>query len=71
MKTVTFGMYWQEYGWQTIALPDDIDETDMNAVKCYIESNWNDIPLPQGSYVQCSDELDTEYIEVHTDKEGE
>ena len=66
-KKVSFGMYWQVYGRQAIELPDDIDETDIEAVKAYIREVWDDIPLPCGDYVSGSDELDEESdIEVFT-----
>ena len=70
-KTVSFGMFWQSYGRQTIDLPDEIDASNQEAVIQYIKSVWDDIPLPSGSYVQESDELDEESdIMVFDDKEG-
>lgn len=66
MKTVTFSMVWQCIGYQTIELPDDIDATDEEAVRDYIEDNWEDIPLPPDcDYLPESDELD-EIIEIKT-----
>ena len=65
MKQVTFGMTWQEYGRQTIDLPDDIDADNIEEVKEYIRSVWDDIPLPEGDYVSASDELDENDIEVY------
>lgn len=59
-KYVNFGMFWQEYGRQTIELPDDIDEKDEDAVVEYIKSVWDEIALPTGSYIQDSDEFDPE-----------
>ena len=59
-KHVNFGMFWQEYGRQTIELPDDIDEKDEDAVVEYIKSVWDEIALPTGSYIQDSDEFDPE-----------
>ena len=59
-KHVNFGMFWQVYGRQTIELPDDIDETDEDAVVEYIKSVWDEIALPTGSYIQDSDEFDPE-----------
>lgn len=64
MKEVSFGMYWQTYGRQSLILPDDIDVNDIEAVKAYIMSQWDDIPLPDGDYVSESDELDEESIEI-------
>lgn len=59
-RTVSFGMCWQVYGSQTIDLPDNIDANDEDAVKDYIRSVWEDIPLPDGDYVSGSDILDEE-----------
>lgn len=64
MKKVKFGMVWQMYGHQEIDLPDDVDANDIDEVKDYIKSVWDDIPLPDGDYVSSSDELDCDYIEV-------
>ncbi len=61
-KKVSFGMFWEVYGRQTIELPDDVDENDIEAVKDYIRSVWDDIPLPDGSYVSGSDEFDEESL---------
>lgn len=58
-RKVSFGMFWQEYGRQTIPLPDQIDPENKDDVRAYIESVWDDIPLPSGDYVSDSDELDT------------
>ena len=63
-KTVSFGMYWQAYGRQEIELPDEIDPDNLDDVKEYIRSIWDDIPLPPCDYVDGSDELDEESIEV-------
>ncbi len=64
MREVSFGMCWQVYGRQYLTLPDDIDVNDVEAVKAYIMSQWDDIPLPEGGYVSGSDELDEESIEI-------
>lgn len=59
MKTVTFGMVWQVSGKQTINLPDDIDTTDEEAVRNYIQEQWDNIPLPtESDYIPESDEFD-------------
>jgi hypothetical protein len=59
MKTVTFGMVWQVFGKQTINLPDNIDTTDEDAVKNYIQEQWDNIPLPtESDYIPESDEFD-------------
>lgn len=70
-KTVSFGMVWQAYGRQTIALPDEIDGNDREAVIQYIKSVWDDIPIPvPGMYLYETDELDEEsIIKVHDDRE--
>ena len=66
MKKVSFGMYWQSYGRQTVELPDSVDATDRMAVLDYIKSIWDRIPLPTDSYttlssfVMDSDVLDEE-----------
>ena len=57
---VQFGMFWQSYGRQSIKLPSHINPADMEAVIAYIKSVWDDIGIPDGSYVSCSDELDEE-----------
>ena len=62
MKTVTFGVYWQCYGYQTIELPDYIDVNDKEAVKAHLQKIWDFIPLPEGEYVPESDALDPEFI---------
>lgn len=64
MKMVKFGMFWQCYGYQTVELPDNIDTEDADAVKAYLESIWEDIPLPEGDYVPESDEFDPESIQI-------
>lgn len=65
MKRVRFGMFWQCYGYQDIELPDDIDANDDKAVREYLKKIWDDIPLPDGDYVSCSDELDCEFVETY------
>lgn len=61
-KKVSFGMHWEMYGRQTIELPDDINAEDDEAVRAYIISQWDHIPLPSGDYVMASDELDVESV---------
>jgi len=64
-KSVTFGMAWEEYGHQTVDLPDNVDPDDLEAVKSYLLSIWDDIPLPDDhDYVSGSDHLDEDFIEV-------
>lgn len=66
-KKVQFGVTYMAYGTQIIDLPDDIDENDMDAVINYVESIFPDLPLPVGDYVNSSDELDYDSIEVVED----
>ena len=62
--SVNIGMVWQMFGTQCLDLPDDIDENDPDAVKAYILSKCDEIPIPEGEYIANSDELDEEYIEI-------
>ncbi len=65
MRTVSFGMFWQCYGRQTISLPDDVPDDDDSVLE-YIQSVWDDVPLPDSDYVTGSDELDMECdIRIH------
>ena len=57
MRTVNFGVYWMAYGRQTIELPDDVSD-DPDEITDYIRSVWDEVPLPEGEYVDGSDELD-------------
>ena len=57
-KKVSFGMFWEMYGTCVVDLPDEVDENDAAAVLQYIQDHWDNFPLPAGSYVQGSDELD-------------
>lgn len=67
---VEFGMYWQEYGRQTVRLPDDVDPKDEEAVRAFLEDEWDNIPLPTGSeYISGSDELDVESLVITSDNE--
>lgn len=69
-KHVEFGMYWGKYGRQRVQLPDNIDPKDKDAVISYLKSIWDDIPIPGGTYVPGSDELDEESIfEVYETRE--
>ena len=61
-NTVSFGMFWQSYGYQQIELPDTVDPNDPEAVKSHIRENWDHIGLPAGSYVGDSAEFDEESI---------
>lgn len=64
MAQVKFGITWMTYGEQIIDLPKWINPDDEIGVIDYIESVWETIPLPAGSYISCSDNLDYENIEV-------
>ncbi len=61
---VSFGVVWQMYGRQTIELPDTVNADDKQAVREYIESIWDDLPLPSGEYLMESDELDPDSIVI-------
>ena len=59
---VSFGTYWQEYGQQTIEVPDGLNNKEIVE---YLQEIWDDVPLPKsGSYVYGSDELDEESIVI-------
>lgn len=47
MKYVKFTMYFEVAGYQGIPLPDDIDVEDEEAIKEYIDENWEHIKLPE------------------------
>lgn len=47
MKLVRFIMYFEVAGYQEIPLPDDIDAEDEEAIKEYIDANWEHIKLPK------------------------
>ncbi len=47
MKYVKFTMYFEAAGYQEIPLPDDIDAADEQAIKEYIDDNWDHIKLPK------------------------
>lgn len=64
MKKVTFGVYYQSYGFVHAEIPDDVEHDD---VASYLQEHWDDYPLPSdASYVQDSDQLDIESIFVHS-----
>lgn len=46
------------YGTQEVELPEDIDTSNESEIKKYVESIWDDIPLPEGEYISGSDVLD-------------
>ena len=61
MKLVTFPMYFECVGNRQIQLPDDVYANDEKAVWDYLESIWDDLPLPeQYEYVSGSCEPDKE-----------
>ena len=47
MKTVSFPMYFEVCGMQKIVLPDYIDACDEDAIREYIDSQWDYIKLPE------------------------
>lgn len=56
---VQIGVYWEEYGNIDVDIPDDVDINDMDAIRRYIDDNWDDIPLPRsGNYVSDSAQFD-------------
>ena len=59
-KRVSFGVYWQEYGRQSVTLPDSVNTDDPQEVKKYVESIFDDLPLPSGGYIDDSAEIDFE-----------
>ena len=72
MAKVSFGMIWSVYGTQEVELPEDIDTSNESEIKKYVESIWDDIPLPEGEYISGSDVLDEDNsFEVEEDDEAE
>lgn len=72
MAKVSFGMIWSVYGTQEVELPEDIDTSNESEIKKYVESTWDDIPLPEGEYISGSDVLDEDNgFEVEEDDEAE
>ena len=55
---ISFGMYWQAYGRQSIEIPDMPEDE----IQEYLEDHIDEIPLPEGDYIQGSDEIDKESI---------
>ncbi len=55
MKTFRFGVAWSMFGYQTVRVP--VDMTEEEAME-YVQANWDKIPLPEGDYLQDSDEPD-------------
>ena len=63
MKEVTFGVFYQAYGYVTTKIPDDVAEGD---IADYIQDHWDEYPLPSGAeYIPGSDELDVESICIY------
>lgn len=44
---VRFPIYFEVVGEGEMDLPDDIDTSDENAVREYIDDHWDDVPLPE------------------------
>jgi len=59
-KRVSFGVSWQEYGRQSVVLPDSVDSKNPGAVLEYIQSVFDELPLPSGEYVTDSAEIDVD-----------
>lgn len=59
MKTLTIGILAQYYGIVDIGIPDTINTDDEQALKDYVDSIWEGVPLPdEMEYVPCSDAPD-------------
>ena len=73
MKKVRFPMYFEVAGYQTVVLPDFVDAKDGDAVRAYIDENWEHIKLPDDyEYVDGSCEFDFESpIKVEDEESGE
>lgn len=57
---VSFGVYWQTYGRQTMEIPDMPEED----VTDYLKDIWDEVPLPGGDYISGSDELDYDSVVI-------
>lgn len=67
-KTVQFGIWYQMHGTSEMELPDEIDIQNQEAIIDYIEDHWDEVNLPtDGSYVSCSAELNTDWIDICED----
>lgn len=58
MKTLTIGILAQYYGVVDIDIPDTINTDDEQALKDYVDSIWEGVPLPTMEYVPLSDAPD-------------
>lgn len=56
-KKFYFGVYWTEYGTQTIDVPANFT---LKEAERYVKDHWDKIELPEGDYVTDSDEPDFE-----------
>ena len=66
--TVTFGMVWQVYGKVEIDIPDEYKGKSEKEIQNYIRDNWDKVPLPEGDYVEGSDEPDFECFEIEEEE---
>lgn len=63
-RVVEFGVYYTSYGTQKIEIPDDVSDDMVND---YIERMIPMLPVPSGSHVHDSDELDRESVRIFFD----
>ena len=52
MKKVRFPIYFEVVGYGELELPEDVDTTDEEAVKDFIQSKWEDVPIPSLNEVE-------------------
>lgn len=57
-KTLKIDVLAQYCGTIEIPIPDNIDTSDETTLKNYVDSIWDDVPLPEMQYVPYSDEPD-------------
>lgn len=57
-RPFSFGMYWQVYGIQTVNVPINLNEKE--ALE-YVKKHWEEISLPEGTYVCGSDKIDEDF----------
>lgn len=57
MAKFEFHMVWTEYGKQSVEVPDGL--TEKQALD-WVKEHWDEIPLPEGDYLEGSDSLDEE-----------
>ena len=52
MRKVRFPIYFEVVGYGELELPDEVDSEDEETVKDFIQSQWEDVPLPDFSEVE-------------------